>query len=570
MKKRIYLSLLAMGLVCIAVTSIMYGIIFWKTTQQQAETELSSAVTMLAVGMNRDVDPTAYLSQTAKDERGLMRITWINWDGTILFESDADAGTMENHLERPEVQQAFAKGTGKAVRQSATISKALYYAAHKLPNGTILRVSIERDNAFAHLVNLVPLILLLLFIACICCIKASRTLTASLLSPLRKTARVMENIGSSNESMPKEMPHVYSELRPMVQKILDQSSYINETIQTLERERNTVRLVMEHLEEGVILTDIHRNIVVVNSRACTILQVRKNVEITGLSLDQLLPELDWHSPQDSPAPSEAIQRLVKDETLYRIISQPIYKDDVLYGALFIFYDITEIERREQLRREFTSNVSHELKTPLTSISGFAEMIAAGLYEKPEEIRNFGTRIRQESQRLLGLIDNIIHLTRIEEVRDQESWRDVSLKSIIEDIVSFLEPVSRDKDITVHMDLDDIALYGDAARLREMAMNIIDNAVKYNLPGGHVYISLKEVQRELILTVQDTGIGIPEEKQKRVFERFYRVDESRSKQKGSGLGLSIVKHIVEQHHGRITLSSKAGEGTTVVVKWKREI
>lgn len=244
----------------------------------------------------------------------------------------------------------------------------------------------------------------------------------------------------------------------------------------------------------------------------------------------------------------------------------MYKEDEFYGVLFIIDDITEQEHREQLRREFTSNVSHELKTPLTSISGFAEVLSAGLFQTNDDVVHFGTLIRKESKRLLGMIEEIMHLARIEEHREKGENEPVSLKEIVTDIVEFMEPVLIEKKVTIHCMMEDILLTGNKGLLREMAMNLIDNAVKYNLPGGHVYVSLYQKDKYIYFVVQDTGIGIPEDKQKRVFERFYRADSSRSKKiNGSGLGLSIVKHIAERHHGTITLKSKENTGTTITVQ-----
>ena len=297
------------------------------------------------------------------------------------------------------------------------------------------------------------------------------------------------------------------------------------------------------------------------------LQLSQEQLVPGRRMEDLLPEADWAYilQQWGSYSVEEKQTLAREDRLYRMTVQSIYKGEDWYGGLFILYDITESEQREQLRREFTSNVSHELKTPLTSISGFAEMLATGLYQGKDDVAHFGQLIRKEAQRLLGLIDGIIHLTRIEEAQQHQGDEQVLLKEMVENLVSFMEPVIQEKQITIHMNMTAVQVRGSNAMLREMAMNLIDNAVKYNRPGGHVYISLMKDKGNALFSVRDTGIGIPEEKQKRVFERFYRVDVSRSKQNGgSGLGLSIVKHIVEQHRGHIALKSREQEGTEITV------
>ncbi|MBC3537294.1 sensor histidine kinase [Megasphaera hominis] len=567
MKRRIYLSLLAMGFACMAVTILIYSWVVWHSAQEQAMTELNNAVTIMTTSIKQVDDPLRYLQQTGQNEKGNMRITWIGSTGHILYESDYDQEAMENHLERPEVQEAIKEGKGSSVRMSSTLEKTLYYKAVRLDNGTILRLSLERRSLYMHFLSLLPLLLLLLALTSLACIKASRMLTTSLLAPLRRTALIMENIGSP-EDIRGKVPPVYSELRPLVQKILDQSEVINHTIQTLEQQRNVIRLMMENLQEGVILTDPSYKILVINQCAKSVLDLRQNLTVSGLDLPSLFTAIDWELIRQagtSEAASE--QRFALEDSLYQLTVQPVYKDHTFYGVLFILDDITERERREQLRREFTSNVSHELKTPLTSIRGFAEVLAAGMFKSHEDAQHFGTRIYEQANRLLGMIEEILHLTRIEEKKQSKPMEAVHLKPIVQDVASFMEPVLLEKQITVHCTLADVTVWGDEGRLREVVVNLVDNAVKYNRPGGHVYVSLREEEQRVLLQVTDTGIGIPEDKQKRVFERFYRADVSHSdKIEGSGLGLSIVKHIVDQHQGRISLTSKENSGTRITVSF----
>lgn len=565
MKKRIYLCLMAMGFACMAITIIIYSLLVWHSTQVQAEAELHNTTNIIMTGMKEMPDPLAYLEKTGQEERGVFRITWIASDGTVQYESDAHADDMENHLNRPEVQQAIRTGSGRAIRDSRTMSKTLYYQAQRLKDGSILRVSMERDSVYAHFLSLLPLILVLLGLTALGCIGASKTLTTSLLAPLRRTAVIMESIGSP-EDIRGKVPPVYSELRPLVQKILSQSVVIDQTIQTLEKQRNVVGMMLENLQEGVILTDTAYKILVINQRALSVLSLRRDLAVTGLSLPSLFPEADWDAVRSyglSEIPRA--QRLEKEETLYQMTVQPVYKNHEVYGILFILDDITEREKREQLRREFTSNVSHELKTPLTSIRGFSEVLAAGMFRSKDDVQHFGERIHEQADRLLGMIEEIIHLSHIEERHKTQPWQAVNLQAIVEDVVSFMEPVLEKKQVRIHCTLESASVFGEAVRLREVVMNLIDNAVKYNRPGGHVYVTVKKEGKQVVFSVRDTGIGIPEDKQKRVFERFYRVDASRSKQiEGSGLGLSIVKHIVEQHQGRIILKSKEWEGTLITV------
>ncbi|KMO85544.1 histidine kinase [Megasphaera cerevisiae DSM 20462] len=570
MKRKIYFSFLAMGLVCMIITVLISTWLFWRSMQRQASEEMHVAIGVIASGITDADRPDRYLQGIADAEKGSLRITWINTQGKVLFESDYDKGKMENHLERPEVQEAIRSGQGTAVRESRTLSRALYYTAQRLPDGTILRVSMERESMYAHFLSLLPIVFLLLILAAIGCIKASRLLTASLLTPLRKTAAIMQRIGSPGSEPLQEVPYyVDKELRPLVEKIFDQSRVINETIHSLEQQRNIIRLMMENLQEGVILTDEHYRILGINRCACRILQ-KDTDGLSGMVLSQELPEARWETITAGRL-SDIVteQKLPLNDRLYQLAVQPVYKDAELYGMLFILDDVTEQEHREQLRREFTSNVSHELKTPLTSISGFAEVLSTGLFQNDADVVHFGSLIRKEAKRLLGLIEEIMHLTHIEEGKNMKVKGPVILKNIINDIVEFMEPVLQEKEVTVHCTMEDVSFIGDMGMIRELAMNLIDNAVKYNRPGGHVYVSVRQEEQHVNLTVRDTGVGIPEDKQKRVFERFYRADTSRSQKiNGSGLGLSIVKHIVEHHHGTISLQSKMQDGTTITVRFPK--
>ncbi len=566
MRRKIYISLVTLGFACMAITIVISSWLFWRTMQQQAKEEMQVTLDVIAQSIQHTDHPDAYFRNIAAERNGTMRITWINPDGTIRFESSYQ-GQMENHLARPEVQEAIENGYGSAIRDSSTLSRALYYMAEKLPDGTILRISMERETMYAHFLSLLPMVIVLLLLAALGCMKASRMLTASLLNPLRQTALLMRQLRDPDRIEQQKQIAVDPELRPLVDKIVAQSKVIKDTIHRLEQQRNIIRMMMENLQEGVIFTDDTYRILELNQCARTILHEKEGFSYLGQALEPLLSEASWqqiHAHKHSDTVFE--EKISRDHLLYQITVQSVYKEDEFYGILFIIDDITEQEHREQLRREFTSNVSHELKTPLTSISGFAEVLSAGLFQTNDDVIHFGTLIRKESKRLLGMIEEIMHLTRIEEHREKGENEPVSLKEIVTDIVEFMEPVLIEKKVTIHCTMEDILVMGNKGLLREMAMNLIDNAVKYNLPGGHVYVSLHQKDKYIYFIVQDTGIGIPEDKQKRVFERFYRADSSRSKKiNGSGLGLSIVKHIAERHHGTITLKSKENTGTTITVQ-----
>ena len=566
MRKKIYVSLLAMGFACMAITVLISGWFFWQAVQRQAAEEMHVVMNVISNTIQKNDDMEAYLQGIADGCEGSLRITWINPDGTIRFESKYDKWQMENHLDRPEVQEALNEAYGTAVRKSHTLSRDLYYMAEQMPDGTILRLSMERESIYSHFLSLLPVVALLLLCAAVACIKASRMLTASLLNPLRRTVLLMRQIGDPNGiSVPASYP-VDAELRPLVDKIIDQSQALNQLIHSLEQQRNIVRLMMENLQEGVILTDDTYRILGMNRCAGDILQKKDVSSLVGQPLEPFFAEAPWDEIHGHTNLPDVLERKIsRDASLYLLTVQSVYQDEEFYGVLFIIDDITEQEHREQLRREFTSNVSHELKTPLTSISGFAEVLSAGLFKSDADVVHFGSLIRKEAKRLLAMIEEIMQLTRIEVNREKVHREPVCLPEIIRDIVEFMEPMLVEKKVTVHCTLEQATVLGDKGLLREMAMNLIDNAVKYNLPGGHVYVSVRKRGDHIDFAVKDTGIGIPEDKQKRVFERFYRADTSRSRKiSGSGLGLSIVKHIAEYHNGTITLRSKENHGTEIII------
>ena len=566
MRKKIYVSLLAMGFACMAITVLISGWFFWQAVQRQAAEEMHVVMNVISNTIQKNDDMEAYLQGIADGCEGSLRITWINPDGTIRFESKYDKWQMENHLDRPEVQEALNEAYGTAVRKSHTLSRDLYYMAEQMPDGTILRLSMEREAIYSHFLSLLPVVALLLLCAAVACIKASRMLTASLLNPLRRTVLLMRQIGDPNGISVPASYHVDAELRPLVDKIIDQSQALNQLIHSLEQQRNIVRLMMENLQEGVILTDDTYRILGMNRCAGDILQKKDVSSLVGQPLEPFFAEAPWDEIHGHTNLPDVLERKIsRDASLYLLTVQSVYQDEEFYGVLFIIDDITEQEHREQLRREFTSNVSHELKTPLTSISGFAEVLSAGLFKSDADVVHFGSLIRKEAKRLLAMIEEIMHLTRIEENREKVHREPVCLPEIIKDIVEFMEPMLVEKKVTVHCTLEQATVLGDKGLLREMAMNLIDNAVKYNLPGGHVYVSVRKRGDHIDFAVKDTGIGIPEDKQKRVFERFYRADTSRSRKiSGSGLGLSIVKHIAEYHNGTITLRSKENHGTEIII------
>lgn len=334
-----------------------------------------------------------------------------------------------------------------------------------------------------------------------------------------------------------------------------------------------MKRITDSLKEGVILLDDQMRIQWINAWGLQLLQKDESLspfrqKLLGKFLMPLLPESSRLSTEQTRENKTRIWNMKLRKRQYQLTLRPLDPPQEQSTRILIIMDITEAREREQLRRDFTANVTHELKTPLTSISGFAELMAAGMYQKKEDIAHFGQLIRQEARRLLEMINSIIFLSRIEEVPADSLQEAVPLGGLIRSVVEFMDPFCKERKVTIHCRLTETKVRGSSSMLREMAMNLIDNGVKYNRPGGHVYVDMwrDASQHQVVLTVRDTGVGIPEDVQERVFERFFRVDESRDKKSGgSGLGLSIVKHIVEQHQGTIEMTSRVNEGTTFVIR-----
>lgn len=555
-----------MGFACIAITIVIYSWVFWNSANEQALSELDNTVHVVTQLVADSPNIQKEIEKIGKSSGNAFRVTWIGRDGAVLYESQYDQHNMENHVNRPEIQQALKTGSGSSVRTSETLDKIYYYEAAILPDGTILRLSIERASLYSHFWKLLPILLLMIGLTALGCIRASQLLTKSLLKPLRRTALIMEHIGTPDDIRNK-VPPVYSELRPLVEKILGQSEVIDHTIQRLEQQRNVVKLMMENLQEGVILTNMSFEVLAINHQALDVLGLRHDLSVTGLRLGDIFKTIQWGPIENNKNDDFDAQFFEKDDRLYQVAIQYVSKEETCIGILFIIYDVTEREKREQLRREFTSNVSHELKTPLTSIKGFAEILSTGLCQSKDDASRFGKLIYDQSQRLLELIEEIIHLSHIEEPKRTRPRQWVTLKAVVEQVLEFMAPVVAEKQVSIHSDVDDSRIWGEEGRIREVVMNLLDNAVKYNYEGGHVYITVTGNEKGVHLVVKDTGMGIPKDKQSRVFERFYRADESRSQDiKGTGLGLSIVKHIVESHHGRITLESEENKGTCITVQF----
>lgn len=487
------------------------------------------------------------------------RITLITSSGKVLFDNKAIADKMENHLSRKEVKEALDSGEGYAVRRSETLgSKSCYYAL-KLKNGNILRISDDSLTVWTVLINLLPAI----------CAIAIMTLVLSSVLAAVISKKILKPLNSIDLENP-DAQNVYDELIPFINKINMQNRKIDRQIARLTRSRREFDIITENMSEGLVLTDIKGNILTHNKGIEKFFGVGEDINgknILTLNRSEVFREI--FSDITEKRRGEDILSL--NGRYYDMTANPVFDEDgTPCGAVILAVDITEKEKREKLRREFTANVSHELKTPLTSISGISDMLMNGIVA-PEDIKGFAGDINKESARLITLVNDIIKLSELDEgAYSTETDEKVDLLKTAAVVKERLEAIAAKKNVKIAVTGEDAEITGGESLVFEMLYNLCDNAVKYNKENGNVTVSVGTSEGTPFVTVKDTGIGIPPEYTDRIFERFFRVDKSRSKESGgTGLGLSIVKHIAMSLGADIRVESTVGKGTEITVTFNNK-
>lgn len=487
------------------------------------------------------------------------RITLITSSGNVLFDNKAIADKMENHLSRKEVKEALDSGEGYAVRRSETLgSKSCYYAL-QLKNGNILRISDDSLTVWTVLINLLPAI----------CAIAIMTLVLSSVLAAVISKKILKPLNSIDLENP-DAQNVYDELIPFINKINMQNRKIDRQIARLTRSRREFDIITENMSEGLVLTDIKGNILTHNKGIEKFFGVGEDINgknILTLNRSDVFREI--FSDITEKRRGEDILSL--NGRYYDMTANPVYDEDgTPCGAVILAVDITEKEKREKLRREFTANVSHELKTPLTSISGISDMLMNGIVA-PEDIKGFAGDINKESARLITLVNDIIKLSELDEgAYSTETDEKVDLLKTAAEVKERLEKIAAKKNVKIAVTGEDAEITGGESLVFEMIYNLCDNAVKYNKENGNVTVSVGRSEGAPFVTVKDTGIGIPPEYTDRIFERFFRVDKSRSKESGgTGLGLSIVKHIAMSLGADIRVESAVGKGTEITVTFNNK-
>lgn len=486
------------------------------------------------------------------------RITWIGADGGVRYDSLNDADGMENHLQREEVQEALVKGYGESARYSSTLTRHSLYSAQRLPDGTVLRLSVTQDSLLALTLGMLPPVLALFGMAVILSVVMASRLSRKIVSPFNalNLEDPLENEG-------------YEELSPLLHRMDAQQKKIARQREELRQKQSEFEAVTTGMREGLILLNNKGSILSLNRAAARLLAA--DGACVGQDLLSVNRSLEWAELLDETADGQCAQRVAElGGGRYQLNASPVVSDGKRSGTVLLLLDVTEKEKAEQLRREFTANVSHELKTPLQTISGCSELLANGMV-KPADVSKFGAQIHAEAQRMIRLVEDILKLSRLDEGAEDAQRERMDLYVLAKNTLQNLRSQAETASVTLTLSGSGAVLYGIPAFLSGILLNLCDNAIKYNRPGGSVNVEIKDEGNQVVLTVADTGIGIPQEHQERIFERFYRVDKSRSKAiGGTGLGLSIVKHAARLHHAEVKLHSVVGEGTIVTVVFPKTL
>lgn len=631
MTKRIFFSSLLAAAAALLLSILLVAGVMYGHLERAQRAELSAAADQIGAGVA--LGGLDYLSALPASDT---RVTWIAADGTVLFDSAADAATLENHADREEVREALLSQAGESARYSATLAETTFYHAQRLPDGTVLRTACTQRSVLLLLLDMAPALLAVL---------AATAAVAGVLSA-RAARRIVEPVNAIDLNRP-ETGAVYAELTPLLRRLQAQQREIAAQVAAVQHGEETLRAITEHMNEGFVALDAEGRVVTVNESAARLLHAG-GTDACGRKLIALhRGEALLHAAAEALAGRPARATLEADGRTVAIYADPVFRGGAaaagadgapaaagaggassanpaspanpanavaggtgaasgnpvaganpadpanaanaaspasatnaanaappataagprqLTGAVLFFVDETERAQAEQLRREFSANVSHELRTPLTSISGYAELIAAGL-AAPEDVPGFAARIRAEAARLLALIEDVMNLSRLDEGAVTEAREDVELRALAGEVASRFDAAAAARDVQITVNGCDAHVNGVRRVLDEMLSNLIDNAVKYNVAGGSVAVSVQDAPDGARLTVSDTGIGIPAEHRDKVFERFYRVDKSHSKQTGgTGLGLSIVKHGAALHGATVELESEEGRGTSVTLRF----
>lgn len=557
MNKKIFRSsLLTVCLVLAATIALIMGLLF-HFFEKQIQKELANEAGFLAHALENE-GAGYFDSFDNKNNRlaGNNRITWIDENGTVLFDSRADVSELDNHADRDEIKTAMKEGKGMSTRYSKTLTEKTVNYAIRLSDGSILRVSTEQYTVVTILMGMLQPILFIMFVALILTLVLSARVSKAIIEPINKLDL---EIPENNDT--------YEELTPLLRKIADQKETIGEQLADARKKQKEFNLITENMSEGFLVIDADANLLTYNSAALNLLEITPPADRSVLLFCRAKEFRGVIS--DVLSGIKAENTMVREERSYSLIANPVYEKESVIGAVVVILDITEREKRDMLRREFTANVSHELKTPLTSISGFAELMKAGDVLE-NDVTDFSKSIYDEAQRLITLVNDIIKISELDGQSIPYEKKTVDLYELSKEVIGRLEKEADKKNITFHLIGGRAEIIGVHKILEEMLYNLCDNAIKYNKENGTVDVLVNQTGDGVNVIVRDTGIGIPISHQDRVFERFYRVDKSHSKKVGgTGLGLAIVKHGALYHHAKLSLESTVDVGTVVTIAFSKK-
>lgn len=546
MTKKIFRSIFIVALVVLfasigIATSFLYD--YYNDSQvKRLKAELSlvaNTVNEVGVEYFENFDSTVF------------RFTVVDTDGTVLYDTQANASEMDNHADREEIAEAFKTGTGSSARNSSTLTEKTFYEAVRLENGDVLRISVSQLTVGALILGMLPAISAIILVSAVVAIVLSHAMAKKVTDPLMQLD--LENPSENN---------TYEELTPILTKVHRQHKQIKSQMETLRRKSDEFEQIVSSMNEGLVLLDEHGMVLSMNTAAKKIFAVKKDVKGSDFLLVDRTSKMSkaiWNALAGNH--SEYTEE--RNGSEYQFTVNPIESDGKVLGAVILVFDISDRAFAERNRQEFTANVTHELKTPLQSIIGSAELLENGLV-KPEDTARFVGNIRKEATRLVSLINDIIRLSQLDE-NNEPATETVELTEVAKEVVEVLTVSAAKRNVTLSIEGEPQTIFGVRRYIYEIIYNLCDNAIRYNVDGGKVEIKIGKDNGRAVVSVKDTGIGIAPEHQSRIFERFYRVDKSHSKETGgTGLGLSIVKHAVQYHSGKVTLESEVGKGTTVKI------
>ncbi|MEE7581847.1 MAG: ATP-binding protein [Oscillospiraceae bacterium] len=558
MQKKIYRGTIFIVMTSMIIFSIIFEYIGYLQYNKECQKELQFLSKTILMYQD-DFDTIDKDLKSVLDYK--VRITFIDFKGNVLYDNTSDISKMENHYNRKEFQEALNNGYGEDIRVSKSIGDDTYYYAIKLDTG-VVRLSRSIDSILTIFLKGVPLVILVFGIMVIVVTIFSMSLSEKIVKPINTLVSQFDIFNQYDEQVPKTVVTEYSELQPIAETIEKLMNRTQKYIQNIKEQKDRIRLITDNMVEGMIILDDKNDILSVNKSAISILnpdfKIKENRMFLELTRNKTLVSIIYDDIKREKNITEIIE--IKDN-YYRAY---INKAENINGTIILLVDVTETVKAEAVRRDFSANVSHELKTPLTTIKGFGELFENGLLVNVEDIKKYGGMIERESERLLFLINDIIRLSEIEE-KTEKILSPINLYDCAEYAINLLKQKASTKDISIIFNGTDIIVNGHEGYMNELFINLIDNAIKYNKDGGYITVNLSENDKFANISIEDTGIGISPQDCERIFERFYRVDKSHSKKiGGTGLGLSIVKHIVNYHNGQIHIESELGKGTKLSI------